>query len=114
MTARPTYQDDASVASRSGPVLLNHRDSWLGVEAGVRSQPGWSPKPEPRRISRSTWKRSLGGMFMAGLTLGYLLGRLMGLEIGRRRPVRTMDPDREDGQTRAARPASASFKCDEQ
>ena len=112
MIARPAYQDDASTGIRSGPALLNHRDSWLGAEAGVRSQPGWSPKPEPRRISRSKWTRSLGGMFVAGLTLGYLLGHLMGLEIGRRRPARTMDPDREDARARAARPAAASCRCD--
>lgn len=46
MTGRPpAYQNDVSSGIRSGPALLDHRDSWLGAEAGVRSQPGWSPRP---------------------------------------------------------------------
>jgi hypothetical protein len=86
MTLRPSaYQDGVS---RSGPALLDHRDSWLGAEAGVRLQPGWSPKPEPRRISRGRWKLVLSGMFGAGLAIGCLVG----LAIGWARESRELGP----------------------
>ncbi|CAI4033772.1 hypothetical protein DNFV4_04214 [Nitrospira tepida] len=79
MTGRPpAYQNDVSSGIRSGPALLDHRDSWLGAEAGVRSQPGWSPRPEPKRISRRRWKLVLSGMFAAGVAIGCLVGMAIG------------------------------------
>ena len=85
MTLRwSAYQHDVSSGRRSGPALLDQRDSWLGAEAGVRSQPGWSPRPEPRRISRRRWKLVLSGMFAAGLAIGCLAGLAIGWGRGAR------------------------------
>lgn len=91
MTLRPSvYRDGVSSGSRPGPAPLDHRDSWLGAEAGVRLQPGWSPKSEPKRISRGRWKLMLSGMFAAGLAIGCLAGSA----IGRRWPARATVSER--------------------
>jgi hypothetical protein len=75
MTLRPSaYQDGVSIGIGSGATRLDPRDPWLGAEAGVQLQPGWSPRPEPRRISRRRWKLVLSGMFAAGLAVGCLVG----------------------------------------
>jgi len=94
MTLRPfANQQDGSTPPRSGPALLDQSDSWLGAEAGVRSQPGWSPKPEPTRISPRRWKLVRSAMLAAGLTIGFLIG----LGVGSWRSAQASGP-RDEGQ----------------
>ncbi|MGE3154402.1 MAG: hypothetical protein AB7G48_17405 [Nitrospiraceae bacterium] len=93
MIPRPSiFQDGVGV--RSEAPLPEPSDRWWGAEAGVRSQPGWSPKTEPRRISRFRWKIALSGMFAAGLAIGCLVGLAIGWE---RRPHESGPRDQDRG-----------------